>query len=70
MMRPGHPETKMTSIVQRAPARPIPRLRPRRGLLSTLRAAASRLLRPAAGRVLDPNGLSDQMRRDLGFDRN
>ncbi|MGK9231947.1 hypothetical protein KXS07_35325 [Inquilinus limosus] len=59
----------MTSIVQRAPARPIPRLRPRRGLISTLRAAARRLLRPAAGRVLDPRALSDQMRRDLGFDR-
>ncbi|WP_026870367.1 hypothetical protein [Inquilinus limosus] len=63
----------MTSIVQRAPARPIPRLRPRRGLLSTLRralgAAACRMLRPAAGRVLDPRALSDQMRRDLGFDR-
>ena len=69
-MRPGHPETDMTSIVQRAPVRPIPRLRPRRGLLSILRAAARRLLRPAAaGRVLDPRALSDQMRRDLGFDR-
>ncbi|MGO1077219.1 hypothetical protein [Inquilinus sp. CA228] len=59
----------MTSIVQRAPLRPIPRLRPRRGLLSTLRAAASRLLRPAGGRMLDPKSLSDQLRRDLGFDR-
>jgi hypothetical protein len=59
----------MTSIVQRAPVRPIPRLRPRRGLLSTLRAAARRMLRPAAGRVLDLKSLSDQMRRDLGFDR-
>lgn len=68
-MHPGHPETEMTSIVQRAPARPIPRLRPRRGLMSTLRAAARRLLHPAAGRVLAPQALSDQMRRDLGFDR-
>jgi hypothetical protein len=68
-MHPGHPETDMTSIVQRAPVRPIPRLRPRRGLLSTLRAAAQRMLRPAAGRVLDPKSLSDQLRRDLGFDR-
>ena len=68
-MHPGHPETEMTSIVQRAPVRPIPRLRPRRGLLSTLHAAAGRLLRPAAGRVLDPKSLSDQLRRDLGFDR-
>ena len=59
----------MTSIVQRAPVRPIPRLRPRRGLLSTLQAAARRMLRPAAGRVLDPKSLSDQLRRDLGFDR-
>jgi len=59
----------MTSIVQRAPVRPIPRLRPRRGLLSILRAAARRMLRPAAGRVLDPAALSDQMRRDLGFER-
>jgi hypothetical protein len=69
MMRPGHPETEMTSIVQRAPARPIPRLRPRRGPLSILRAAGRRMLRPAAGRVLDPNALSDQLRRDLGFER-
>jgi hypothetical protein len=68
-MHPGHPETAMTSIVQRAPVRPIPRLRPRRGLLSLLRAAAQRMLRPAAGRVLDPKSLSDQLRRDLGFDR-
>jgi hypothetical protein len=68
-MHPGHPETDMTSIVQRAPVRPIPRLRPRRGLLSILSAAARRLLRPAAGRVLDPKSLSDQLRRDLGFDR-
>ncbi|MFE0756469.1 hypothetical protein ACFW16_21080 [Inquilinus sp. NPDC058860] len=59
----------MTSIVQRAPARPIPRLRPRRGLMSILRAVGRRMLRPAAGRVLDPKALSDQMRRDLGFDR-
>ncbi|WP_342242151.1 hypothetical protein [Inquilinus sp. OTU3971] len=59
----------MTSIVQRAPVRPIPRLRPRRGLISTLRAAVQRMLRPAAGRVLDTKALSDQMRRDLGFDR-
>jgi len=68
-MRPGHPETEMTSFVQRAPARPIPRLRPRRGLLPTIRAAARRLLRPAAGRVVDPKALSDHLRRDLGFDR-
>jgi hypothetical protein len=68
-MHPGHPETDMTSIVQRAPLRPIPRLRPRRGLLSILRAAARRMLHPAAGRVLDPKSLSDQLRRDLGFDR-
>jgi hypothetical protein len=68
-MHPGHPETDMTSIVQRAPVRPIPRLRPRRGLLSLLRAAGRRMLRPAAGRVLDPKSLSDQLRRDLGFDR-
>ncbi len=68
-MHPGLQETEMTSIVQRAPVRPIPRLRPRHGLLSTLRAAARRLLRPAAGRVLDPKSLSDQLRRDLGFDR-
>lgn len=72
-MHPGHPETEMTSIVQRAPVRPIPRLRPRRGPLSTLRralgAAVRRMLRPAAGRILDPKTLSDQLRRDLGFDR-
>ena len=55
----------MTSIVQRAPVRPIPRLRPRRGLLSILQATARRMLRPAAGRVLDPKSLSDQLRRDL-----
>jgi len=59
----------MTSIVQRAPVRPIPRLRPRRGLLSTLRAAARGLLRPAAGRMLDRKSLSDHLRRDLGFER-
>ncbi|WP_437377238.1 hypothetical protein [Inquilinus limosus] len=38
-------------------------------LRRALGAAARRLLRPAAGRVLDPRALSDQMRRDLGFDR-
>jgi len=59
----------MTSIVQRAPVRPIPRLRPRRGLLSILRAATRRMLRPAAGRMLYPKELSDQLRRDLGFER-